>query len=87
MLTKSCSNHALSSITRLSARTTFVLALLWWILSQDVNTVFTVANGSELSSCDHYLGSLGAQFAKAIAIGAADLAVIKTIQAKTMSRS
>lgn len=73
---------------RLFGITTFILlALLWQISAQDINTVFKVASGNEPSSCDQYLGSLNAQFTEALAIGAAGLAAIETVKAKTMSRS
>ena len=75
-------------IPRPIAFTTFILlTLLWRAMAQDVNSVFKVASGSELGSCDQYMGSLNAQFTEAIAIGAAGLAAIQTIQQRSMSRS
>ena len=75
-------------IPRFSAITTFILfALLWRTSAQDIDTVFTVASGNELSSCDQYLGPLNAQFTEAMAIGTAGLAAMQTIKAKTTSRT
>ena len=73
-------------IPRVFGITAFVLlALLWRISAQDVNTVFKVASGNEPGSCDQYLGSLNAQFTEALAIGAAGFAAIQKVRAKIVS--